>query len=131
MAEKFEGVRGTFRGESVRRRRNRRKGNRREGVAIMSAPIAPAVPAHVPQPPAELQRQPLVANYHGFAWISDRVCGLAEGKAPFWWWVCFVPAVLALGMLMFMLSYQISTGVCVCGGACVGGCWGAWPVTAW
>src|SRR6476469_4170391 len=76
---------------------------------------APAIPANVPQPPAELQRQPLVANYRSFGWISDRVCGLAEGKAPFWWWVLFIPSVLVLGMLCFCLSYQISTGVGVWG----------------
>src|SRR6266850_1976066 len=75
----------------------------------------PSIPAHVPQPPAELQRQPLVANYRSFGWISDRVCGLAEGKAPFWWWVLFVPAFGALCMLMFCLSYQVSTGVGVWG----------------
>jgi len=75
---------------------------------------APAA-VKVPAPPPELERQPLVANLRSFGWISNRVAALSEDKAPFWWWVLFVPSVLALGMLMFMLSYQISTGVGVWG----------------
>jgi molybdopterin-containing oxidoreductase family membrane subunit len=77
------------------------------------AAVAP--PANLPQPPAELQRIPLVANNRGFGWISDRVSSITEGKAPLWWWICFIPSVMCLGMLMFMLSYQISTGVGVWG----------------
>src|SRR5262245_8937964 len=75
----------------------------------------PAVPANVPQPPAELQRIPLVANGHGFAWISDRVSSICEGKAPLWWWISFSISFGALCMLGFMLSWQISTGVGVWG----------------
>src|SRR5689334_11586020 len=75
----------------------------------------PAVPANVPQPPAELQRIPLVANGHGFAWISDRVSSICEGKAPLWWWVAFTISFGMLCMLGFMLSWQISTGVGVWG----------------
>src|SRR3954464_283645 len=76
---------------------------------------AAATPANLPQPPVELQRIPLVANNHGFGWISNRVASLIEGSAPLWWWVLFVPSVLMLGMLGFMLNYQISTGVGVWG----------------
>src|ERR1041384_895416 len=32
-----------------------------------------------------------------------------------WWWILFIPSVLCLGMLLFMLTYQISTGVGVWG----------------
>ena len=73
------------------------------------------LPANVPEPPAELERPLLVGNLRSFGWISDRVMSLTEGKVPFWWWVMFVPSVLALGMLGFMLTYQISTGVGVWG----------------
>ena len=76
---------------------------------------AKAIPAVVPQPPAELQRVPLVANNRSFGWISNQIAGLCEGKAPMWWWVMFVPSFLALCMLGFMLSYQVSTGVGVWG----------------
>src|SRR6266481_1399728 len=74
-----------------------------------------AVAANIPQPPAELQRIPLVANQHGFAWISDRVSSIREGKAPLWWWIAFTVSFLALCMLLFMLSYQVATGVGVWG----------------
>jgi Ni/Fe-hydrogenase subunit HybB-like protein len=77
--------------------------------------LAQATSTNIPQPPPELERLPLVANNRSLGWISNRVAGLAEGKAPFWWWVCFIPSVLALGMLGFCLSYQISTGVGVWG----------------
>jgi molybdopterin-containing oxidoreductase family membrane subunit len=76
---------------------------------------ATVTPINIPQPPAELQREPLVANYHDFGWISDRVASLTEGKAPLWWWVLFVPSATLMGMLLFMLGYQISTGVGVWG----------------
>src|SRR5512137_2108890 len=70
---------------------------------------------NVHEPPVELQRQPLVGNLRGFGWISNRVASLIEDRAPVWWWVLFIPSALMLGMLLFMLSYQISTGVGVWG----------------
>ena len=70
---------------------------------------------NVPQTPAELERIPLVANSRSFGWISNRVASLCEDKVPLWWWVLFIPSLLMLGMLMFMLTYQISTGVGVWG----------------
>src|SRR5437660_7342376 len=76
---------------------------------------AEATLATIPQPPPELQRVPLVANNRSFGWISNRIAGLCEGKAPLWWWVLFVPSFLALCMLGYMLSYQVSTGVGVWG----------------
>jgi molybdopterin-containing oxidoreductase family membrane subunit len=72
-------------------------------------------PVTVPQPPPELERQLLVANLRGFGWISNRVASLSEDPAPLWWWLLFIPSVLCLGMLLFMLTYQISTGVGVWG----------------
>ena len=66
-------------------------------------------------PPAELEREPLVANRRSFGWISDQVSALVEGKTPRWWWIAFVPSFLALCMLGAMLTYQISTGVGVWG----------------
>jgi Ni/Fe-hydrogenase subunit HybB-like protein len=66
-------------------------------------------------PPAELEREPLVANRRNFGWISDQVAGIVEGKTPRWWWCAFVPSFLALCMLGAMLAYQVSTGVAVWG----------------
>ena len=86
----------------------------------MSSSAATVKPSHggpvtIPSPPPELERIPLVANLRGFGWISNRVASLIEDPAPLWWWILFIPSVLCLGMLMFMLTYQISTGVGVWG----------------
>ncbi len=69
----------------------------------------------IPQPPKELERPLLVNNLRSFGWISNQVCALTEGPAPGWWWALFIPSALMLGMLIFMLTYQISTGVGVWG----------------
>jgi hypothetical protein len=69
----------------------------------------------LPVVPADLQRIPLVNNNRSIGWISDRVTAVTEGKIPLWWWACFVPSVSCLGMLGFMLAYQITTGVGVWG----------------
>jgi Ni/Fe-hydrogenase subunit HybB-like protein len=71
--------------------------------------------APLPTVPPELQRAPLVLNQRDIGWISDRVLAVTEGKPPLWWWACFIPSVLCLGMLGFMLAYQITTGVGVWG----------------
>ena len=104
-------------GTSTAMRQARRRMAARERSALMAAP-ANAIRARQrlrAEPPPELQRQPLVANQRSFGWISDRIASLIEGKTPVWWWVLFIPSVLALGMLLFMLAYLISTGVGVWG----------------
>ena len=69
----------------------------------------------VPVPPPELERIPLVRNNRSFAWISNQVAAITEGKAPLWWWIAFIPSFGALLLLGAMLIYQISTGVGVWG----------------
>lgn len=86
----------------------------------MAANVVPIHGPHgaqvtIPEVPADLQRIPLVENQRGFGWISNRVSSLTEGKAPKWWWALFIPSLLLLCMLLFMLAYQISTGVGVWG----------------
>ena len=71
--------------------------------------------AHLPDPPAELERKPLVENLHSFGWISDRIAGVAEGKTPTWWWAAFLPSVGLMLMCFMMIGYLISTGVGVWG----------------
>ena len=75
----------------------------------------PAPKIAVPVPPPELQRIPLVQNNRSFAWISDRVAAITEGKAPKWWWTAFIPSFALLCLLIAMLAYQVSTGVGVWG----------------
>jgi molybdopterin-containing oxidoreductase family membrane subunit len=74
-----------------------------------------AAESKLPLPPPELEREPLVGNARSPGWISDQVAAIVEGKTPKWWWIAFVPSVLALMMLGAMLIYQISTGVGVWG----------------
>jgi Ni/Fe-hydrogenase subunit HybB-like protein len=79
-----------------------------------AAGVLPEV-IRVPETPPELQRTPLVANQRGFGWLSNRIASLSEDKAPLWWWALFIPSVLGLCLLVFLVSYQISTGVGVWG----------------
>ena len=88
---------------------------------VHHAPVSPAL-ALAPDPPAELERPPLVANQRGFAWISDRIAGVAEGKTPRWWWALFIPSVLVMLMGVSLIGYQVSTGV---------GVWGLGHSVAW
>jgi molybdopterin-containing oxidoreductase family membrane subunit len=66
-------------------------------------------------PPAELEREPLVANQRGPGWLSDTIAGIAEGKAPKWWWVAFVISSMTLLVCGTMILYLMSTGVGVWG----------------
>jgi molybdopterin-containing oxidoreductase family membrane subunit len=81
---------------------------------------------HAPEPPPELERPPLVQNLRGFAWISDRIAAVAEGRTPKWWWAAFVPSVAVMMLCFAMVTYLISTGIGVWGlGHPV--CWG-WAI---
>ena len=76
---------------------------------------AVTTPLEVQAPPPGLEREPLVTNNRSLGWISDQVAAITEGRAPRWWWVAFIPSVLAMLLLGAMLVYQISTGVGVWG----------------
>ncbi len=78
----------------------------------MSEPIT-QVKVHAP--PIELERVPLVQNQRSIGWLSDQIAGVAEGKTPTWWWCAFIPSVLMLGMLGYLILYLMSTGVGVWG----------------
>jgi len=75
----------------------------------------PVLLAPLQDPPPELERQPLVQNQRGFAWISDRIAGVAEGPTPRWWWAAFVPSVLLMLLCFAMIGYLITTGIGVWG----------------
>jgi len=47
--------------------------------------------------------------------VTDRVCGLVEGKTPLWWWLLFVPSVCVAGICGLMIAYLVLTGVGVWG----------------
>jgi molybdopterin-containing oxidoreductase family membrane subunit len=70
---------------------------------------------HVQGPPAQLERVPLVANNRSIGWISDRIAGVIEGKAPGWWKICFGISVTFMTICFAMILYLMSTGVGVWG----------------
>jgi len=74
-----------------------------------------------------LARLPLVLNKRNFDWVTNRICGVVEERAPRWWWVAFTITASVATFGLFCLGYQISTGV---------GTWGnnipvgwAWDIT--
>jgi Ni/Fe-hydrogenase subunit HybB-like protein len=73
----------------------------------------PAIIAEVA--PAPMPRPVLVANNRSFAWITEKICGIAEEKTPMWWWWCFGVAVLVAQFTVFGIGYEVSTGVGVWG----------------
>ena len=75
----------------------------------------PLTQLKVHAPPIELEREPLVQNQRSIGWLSDQIAGVAEGKTPTWWWCAFIPSVLMLGMLGYLILYLMSTGVGVWG----------------
>jgi molybdopterin-containing oxidoreductase family membrane subunit len=77
--------------------------------------------------PPDLKRVPLVANERKFAWITQAVAEIVEGKTPKWWWLLFLPcsAIALFGLIC--IGYQISNGVGVWGENHPNG-W-AWDIT--
>jgi Ni/Fe-hydrogenase subunit HybB-like protein len=69
----------------------------------------------VQAPPAELERIPLVSNQRSVGWISDRIAGIAEGKAPLWWWIAISISFPTMLVCFGVITYLISTGVGVWG----------------
>ena len=61
-------------------------------MAHASEHSAPAILSEVK--PASLPRAKMVDNDRDFAWITEKICGIVEGKTPAWWWWCFGVACL-------------------------------------
>jgi Ni/Fe-hydrogenase subunit HybB-like protein len=81
----------------------------------------------IASPEQPLARPPLVLNRRSYGWITERISGAVENRAPRWWWVAFAFTSGIAGFGLFCLGYQISTGV---------GTWGlnhpvgwAWDIT--
>ena len=67
--------------------------------------------------PAELPRAVLVENNRSFNWITEKICGIIEGKTPTWWWICFVLACFVASFTVAGITYLVATGVGVWGHA--------------
>ena len=67
--------------------------------------------------PAVLPRATLVAHNRSFSWITDKICGIIEGKTPTWWWWCFGVACFVASFTVAGLTYLVATGVGVWGHA--------------
>ena len=65
--------------------------------------------------PASLPRPVLVENKRSFHWITEKVCGIVEGKTPRWWWACFAVCLLIASFTVLGLVYQVASGVGVWG----------------
>lgn len=62
-----------------------------------------------------MPRRPIVENNRDFAWITDKVCGIVERKAPMWWWFAFLLAGMMASFTAMGLVYLVSTGVGIWG----------------
>lgn len=67
--------------------------------------------------PVEFPRATLVENGRSFDWITDKICGIIEGKTPGWWWVCFALACFVATWTVGGITYLVATGVGVWGHA--------------
>ncbi len=65
--------------------------------------------------PVKIDVPPLVNNDRDFHWITEKICGIVEGKTPTWWWVCFCVAGCMASFTGMGLAYLVSTGVGVWG----------------
>jgi molybdopterin-containing oxidoreductase family membrane subunit len=78
-----------------------------------SSTTSPAILAEVN--PAPLPRAILVENNRSYSWITEKICGIIEGKTPTWWWVCFALACFVASFTVAGISYLVATGVGVWG----------------
>src|SRR6202030_189069 len=62
-----------------------------------------------------MPRRPLVWNNHSMAWISDRIAGIVENKAPRWWWISIAITSSFTAFGLFCIFYLLFTGVGVWG----------------
>lgn len=65
--------------------------------------------------PVTVERPTLVTGDHDFHWVTEKICGIPEGKTPTWWWVLFVIAALMASFTLFGLIWLVSSGVGVWG----------------
>ncbi len=84
-------------------------------AAPTTLPTAVAGSSFDPADIAQVTRPPLVTNQRNMAWITNRVCGIVEGKTPAWWWIGFIITAPIAAMTFVLLGYLIFTGIGVWG----------------
>jgi Ni/Fe-hydrogenase subunit HybB-like protein len=84
-------------------------------AAAATLPNALAGSTFNPADIAQVTRPPLVTNQRNMAWITNRVCGIVEGKTPLWWWIGFLITAPIAAMTFVLLGYLIFTGIGVWG----------------
>lgn len=72
--------------------------------------------------PADMARRPIIENNRSFTWITQKVCGIVEGKTPTWWWVAFIISAMTASFTLMGLIYLVATGT---------GVWGLRSPTFW
>jgi molybdopterin-containing oxidoreductase family membrane subunit len=72
--------------------------------------------------PADIPRRDIIENDRSFSWITQKVCGIVEGKTPTWWWVAFIICAMIASFTLMGLIYLVSTGT---------GVWGLRNPTFW
>ena len=72
--------------------------------------------------PANMPRRPIIENDRSFSWITQKVCGIIEGRTPMWWWVAFIISAMVASFTGMGLIYLVSTGT---------GVWGLRNPTFW
>ncbi len=65
--------------------------------------------------PVDIPRRPLVLNNRDYHWVTEKVCGIVEGRTPIWWWISFAIAGGIASFTLMGLIYLVSTGVGVWG----------------
>ena len=93
----------------------------------MSEPSAPTIAFEERMP-----RLPIVWNNHSMAWISDRIAGIVENKAPRWWWIAIATSGSFAVFGTLCIFYLLFTGVGVWGNNIpVGWAWGITNFVFW
>lgn len=62
-----------------------------------------------------MPRRDIIENNRSFGWITQKVCGIVEGKTPNWWWVAFILSCMIASFTAMGLIYLVATGVGVWG----------------
>jgi Ni/Fe-hydrogenase subunit HybB-like protein len=72
--------------------------------------------------PTHYPRHDIVDNNRSHNWVTEKICGIVEGKTPAWWWVAFIISG-AIALFTFLgIAYLVSTGI---------GVWGERTPTHW